>query len=282
LHARSVARFSALGYDRHVLRRWSSAAVAIAAMLASRGAGADQAQAPPSSSATSKTFEATFEKSSLIDRPHTIAELEVGIVTLPQAPVSVANQGGATPLGPLGKGDATLQTGLHVLYRFSRDFAIGAGAMFAPNPTSDSNYEPVSGGITRIHSRSYLLLGGEARYFPLRYRWFEAWVGLTAGAVVIADRFETQGQSVPPILGARQYAVSTEGFSFGVQFGADYMLSDNWVIGLAIRVDRWLLPNPSTDQAHDPACSPIGDCPTLTGTVEAFEAGVTIGYRIPL
>jgi opacity protein-like surface antigen len=259
------------------VRRASVLLGAVSLLLASRAAQAEEgaASAKPS-------FEATFEKSSLIDRPHTIAELEVGVISLPTAPISVANQGGATPLGPLGKGDATLQTGLHLLYRASRDFAIGAGAMFAPNPTSDSNYEPVSGGITRTHTRSYLMLGGEARYFPLRYRWFEAWVGLTVGAVIIADRFETQGQNVPPILGARQYSVSTEGFSFGVQAGADYMLTDNWVIGLALRADRWILPNAGNDPLHDPACSPIGDCPTLTGTVEAFEAGVTIGYRIPL
>ena len=160
-------------------------------------------------------FESTFEKSSLIDRPHTIAELELGVIALPTAPISIANQGGDTPLGKLGKGDATLQTGIHLLYRAGRDWAIGAGAIFAPKPTSDTNLAAQS-GLTRTHTRSYLLVGGEARYFPIRYRWVEAWVGLMAGGVVIADRFATKGPDVPTILGTREYTVRTEGFALGV------------------------------------------------------------------
>ena len=58
---------------------------------------------------------------SLLDRPHTIAELELGIIALPDAAISRANQGGATPIGTFGKGDATLQTGAHLLYRATRD-----------------------------------------------------------------------------------------------------------------------------------------------------------------
>ena len=60
-----------------------------------------------------------------------------------------------------------------------------------------------------------------------------------------------------------------------MQAGGSYIITDRWVAGLALRIDRWLLPN-------SPQCSPIGDCATLTGTVAAFETGLTIGYRLPL
>ena len=43
-------------------------------------------------------------------------------------------------------------------------------------------------------------------------------------------------------------------------------------LGLALRADRWLLPDrkPFSQQT---SCDPIGDCPTLTGSVAAFELG---------
>jgi hypothetical protein len=257
-------------------------AVVIAATVGVGGIAGDARAADPAP----PQFESTFEKSSLIDRPHTIAELELGFIALPTAPISVANRGGDVfggvgSLGGVGKGDATLQTGIHLLYRAGRDWAIGAGATFAPKPTSDTNYVSQT-DLRRTHTRSYLLVGAEARYFPIRYRWVEGWVGLVAGGVVIADRFATQGPDVPTILGAREYTVRTEGFAIGVQAGGDYMITDNWVIGIHLRADRWLLPNSAADTKRDPACSSIGDCPTLTGSVEAFEFGLTVGYRIPL
>ncbi len=185
---------------------------------------------------------------SLLDRAHTVAELEGGIIALPTAPISPSNRGGATPLGSVGNGDATVQTGGHVLYRPTREWAVGAGAMFAPNPTSDPNYGGAS-GLSRTHSRSYLFLGGEARYFPFRWGWFEGWIGMTAGALIIADRFTTKpGPSVPavpPILGTTTVTVSTEGFAVGIQAGADYSITDQLVLGLALRADRWLLPTQS-------------------------------------
>src|ERR1700730_3651571 len=54
--------------------------------------------------------------SRIIDRPHTIAEFEAGIIALPTAPISAGQSGGSTPFGTIGRGDATLQMGLHVLY----------------------------------------------------------------------------------------------------------------------------------------------------------------------
>jgi hypothetical protein len=178
-----------------------------------------------------------------------------------------------------------------LLYRAGRDWAFGAGAMFAPQPTSDTNFGGQS-GLPRTHSRSYLVMGGEARYFPFRYKWIEGWVGLTAGGVIVADRYTTNsGDQVPAILGTKTTTVNTEGFSAGVEAGGDYLISDSWVIGLALRVDRWFLPDQVARPGCDPtttncnpwpsSCDSVGDCPTLFGSVAAFQVGATLGYRIP-
>jgi hypothetical protein len=249
---------------------------AIVVLTTVRAAGA-QETAPP-------------EHPLLLDRPHTVAELELGIIALPNAPISPANRGGQTPIGTVGSGDATVQTGLHLLYRATREWAFGAGAVFAPRPTSDPNYGNTLGGasgLQRSHARSYLFLGGEMRYFAVRSRWFEGWFGMTGGAVIIADRFTTTGaRPVPSILGTDTVTVSTEGFAVGAQAGADYLVTDQWVIGVALRADQWILPS-QPNQTFLPfstqtSCDPIGDCPTLTGSVRAFEFGVTVGYRIAL
>ena len=209
----------------------------------------------------------------LIARPHTIAELEMGIIALPTAPIGNGQRGLATPLGL--KGDATLLTGIHLLYRGGREWAIGAGVLLGPSPTNDDQYGGL-GALRRTHSRSYMFIGTEGRDVPLHLKWIEGWVGLSAGGIIIADRFVTKsGEDVAAILGTKQVTIGTEGFSLGVQAGADWLFTERWVVGFALRANRWLLP-------QSPQCTPIGDCATLTGTVESFEMGLRIGYRIPL
>ena len=230
-------------------------------------------QAPPAPEPTREAADAALSR--IIDRRHTVAELEAGIIALPNAPISARQTGGDTPFGTIGRGDATMQTGLHVLYRWDRSWAAGAGVLFAPFPTSDPEYGGLR-SLARSHSRSYFFIGGEGRYIPLHYRFLEAWVGLSVGGVVIADRFTTEaGDNVAPIIGTKEVTVRTEGFAFGAQFGGSYFLSENWIAGLTFRVYRWILP-------EVPRCSSIGDCASLSGTVEALELGLTIGYRLPL
>src|SRR5512140_2400677 len=217
--------------------------------------------APPTPLPTSTTPPSELVARTLLDRPHTIAERELGFIALPNAPISNNQKGGKVPfLGTISKGDATLQTGLHLLYRGAPDWAFGAGALFAPFPTSDSNAGGL-GPLPRTHARSYLTLGAEGRYVPLHLKWLEGWVGLTMGGVVIADRFTTDvGDAVPPILGTKQVTVRTEGFAVGVQAGLSWMFAERWVAGAAFRADRWVLPD-------SPQCTPIGDCATVTGSV---------------
>jgi hypothetical protein len=254
------------------MRAATALLVTFAAALASPAAGAQESKDTPIKE----------EHPSLLDRAHTIAEVEAGILALPTAPISAANAGGGTPFGAIGHGDATVQTGVHLLYRPEREWAFGAGVLFAPRPTSDPNYGGAS-GLQRTHSRSYLFLGGEGRYYPVHSRWFEGWFGVAAGALIIADRFSTDNvPPVPSILGTSTTTVSTEGFSLGFQLGGDYLINDSLVLGLALRADRWLLPAGKAFAQGQTSCDTIGDCPTLTGNVAAFEVGIKFGYRIPL
>ena len=142
----------------------------------------------------------------IIRRKNTIAELELGFIALPSAPIAPAERGGNLPIGTIGHGDATASLGMHVFYRAGADWAIGAGALFCPKPTSDTT---VVNGVTRTHSRDYLWMGGEGAPHPSPiFRTVEAWVGLAVGAVVVADRFTTATRiQVPVDLGTSQVTV---------------------------------------------------------------------------
>jgi hypothetical protein len=248
--------------------------------LALRAAFACCAAAVSATTAGSVRADDAQQGASLLDRSHTVAEAEAGIIALPSAPISASNRGGSTPIGAVGNGDATIEIGAHILYRADRAWAIGAGATFAPAPTSDRNFGGGAGGLSRTHSRSYLFLGGELRFFPFRSRWIEFWVGATGGTIIVADRFTTNnGPSVPSLLGTNQVTVDTGGLSVGGQTGLDYLITDSMKAGLAVRGDLWLLPEEASQVS---SCDAIGDCPTLHGAVAAFEVGLSLGYRIPL
>jgi hypothetical protein len=238
-----------------------AAALALAALLS--GAAQVRADAP--------------SEVNVLTSPHTVAELELGAIVLPTAPISASTHGGNVPFLQIGKGDATITTGLHLLYRGGPTWAFGAGALFAPHPTADTGYG--IGGATslpRTHSRDYLFIGGEGRFFPVHTRYFDAWGGITAGGIIVADRYDNNAATpVPTILGKPEYTISTQGWAVGAQVGGNWIITEHFVVGLIFRADAWFLP--STAQ-----CDPFGDCATLKGPVEAFELGLTIGYRLAL
>ncbi len=246
-----------------------SITLAAAALLFAAHPAAAEEPAPSVSARESNVTDFLF------NRTHTLAEVEAGILALPTAPISDGHKGGETPFGAIGKGDATIQTGLHLLYRGGRSWAIGAGALFAPRPTSD-NLTPSVSGLQRTHSRSYLFLGTEGRFIPVHVKQFEAWIGFTIGGIIIADRYVTNsGDDVAPILGTKEITIRTEGFAAGLQIGLDWLFTERIVAGLAARLDRWVLPTAAT-------CAPTGACSTLAGPITAVELALKIGYRIPL
>jgi hypothetical protein len=262
-----------------MVRGRSSIAIAVTAfaLACSARAHAQAADAPVNGASRSAPDDGESGTADLFaKRKYTIMELDLGAIVLPNAPISPAQRGGSLPIGTLGHGDATASVGLHFLYRGGPDWAIGAGALFSPLPTSDPEYGS-SQGYQQTHSRSYMWLGTEARYIPLRLRTLEGWIGFTVGAVIVADRFESTAPSTPSeaFTGPPEVTVRTEGVSVGVQAGGDWAFTERLTFGLAVRVDNWILP-------ATPLCSPIGDCATLTGPVSEFEIGFRLGYRIPL
>jgi hypothetical protein len=241
--------------------------VALCTGLFVRTATAETAATPPVSASIAPLAD---------DRPHTVAEFNLGVLVLPGAPISPGSRGGdVVALGAIGKGDATLLLGLQAFVRPHRTWAFGAGARFGPSPTSDDQYGGQS-GLSRTHSRSYFSLGVEARYIPLRAASLEGYFGLHAGGVIIADRFVTNdGPKVPSILGERAVTVATQGLSVGLSLGGQWHLTEHWTAGFGARPSLWFIP-------EAPACLPIGDCATLIGRIFAVEVSLSLGYRLPL
>jgi hypothetical protein len=247
------------------------APLVLATLLASTTAFADDTKPD----AKSDEHESDNSWLRFIARKHTLALLETGIIVLPNAPISPNTYGGDVPLVPVGKGDATIQLGIHIFYRPFRDWAFGANFLFDPKPTSDTEYGGLS-GLERSHTRAYFFIGGEGRYIPLHWRSFEGFVGAQTGVVIVADRFTTNaGIAKPAIFGDREVSLSTEGFFLGAQLGFDWYISDRVVAGLVTRYNHWVLP-------EQPKCSPILDCTTLNGGVDSIDFGFTLGYRISL
>ncbi len=121
------------------------------ALVATSAARADDA---PKKSDTDDSVSESWLR--YIERRHTIALVEAGIIVLPFAPISQSQKGGDLPIFnvPVGQGDATIQLGIHILYRPTRDWSFGANFLFDPQPTADTEYGGLS-GLARTHSRAY-------------------------------------------------------------------------------------------------------------------------------
>ena len=255
----------------------STLALATTSTAPTSSAAPAPAPAPSSSMPPAKsTVPIAMEKPlTITERRHTMAVLEGGIIALPNAPISASQRGGSVPFTTVGHGDATIQTGVRLLYRGGKDWIIGVGALFGPAPTTDSEYGGLK-QLPRTHARDYMVFSGEGRYIPIRTGSFEGWVGLQAGGVVVGDRFTTEaGDDVPSIVGKKEVTINTEGFMVGIQAGLNWNFAERWGAGVVVRGNQWILPSSAT-------CSPIGDCSTLQGSVQSFDAGLSIGYRIPL
>jgi hypothetical protein len=203
-----------------------------------------------------------------VDRPHTLAQLGVGFMTLPGALVCLKNQ-------PCTKGDSSIELDFWQLYRANRYFAIGAGATVAIKPTTDS--PPTEAGIDRSHTRSYFLVEGQGRYYAIHGETFEAWVGASVGGVIVSDRYTIEGgdSSNAAIIGPRSSTLRTEGGTVGGLIGAQWSFAPNWALGLNARYMRWFLPG-------TPATTVFLDRATLTDSQDAVTVGVSCSYRIAL
>lgn len=203
-----------------------------------------------------------------VDRPYTMAQLGLGLLTLPTADVCLKSR-------PCTKGDTSIAIDFWQMYRANRSFAVGAGASVALVPTTDN--PPSEAGVDRSHTRSYFLVEGQGRYYVVASPSFEAWVGATAGIVVVSDRYsiEDPNKRMWAIIGPLSSTVSSEGASVGALLGAEWSFAPNWAAGFSARYMRWFLP-------HEPAATIFLDRATLTDQQSAIHIGISCSYRIAL
>jgi hypothetical protein len=203
-----------------------------------------------------------------VDRPHTLAQLGVGFMTLPGALVCLKGQ-------PCTKGDASIEGDFWQLYRANRNFAIGAGATVALSPSTDN--PQTEAGIDRSHTRSYFLVEAQGRYYALHATTFEAWLGATIGGVIVSDRYTIEGGDNPTaaIIGPRASTLRTEGGTIGGLLGAQWSFAPNWALGVNARYMRWFLPS-------EPATTVFLDRATLANQQDAVLVGLSFSYRIAL
>jgi hypothetical protein len=210
-----------------------------------------------------------FDYGSPLDRPYTLAQLGVGLLTLPAADVCLRG-------GPCTKGDNSIELDFWQFYRANRRFAVGAGASVALKPVTDSPPSPVP-NIDRTHTRSYFLVEAQGRYYAVHAETFEAWFGATAGGVIVSDRYSIDQVelSAAAIIGPRASTVRTEGAAIGGLLGANWSFAPNWALGFTARYMQWFLPN-------EAATTVFLDRATLTGSQSALNFGIACSYRIAL
>jgi len=203
-----------------------------------------------------------------LDRPYTMAQLGVGLLTLPTADVCLKL--GCT------KGDVTIEADFWQFYRANRRFAVGAGATVAVKPATDKPRDE-QGIIERSHTRSYFLVEAQGRYYWASNPAFEGWVGATGGAVIVSDRYSIEGGDEPAaaIIGPRASTIRTEGGTIGAALGAQWSFAPNWAAGFTLRYARWFLPSTAETTV-------FLDRATLTDQQTVLNFGLSCTYRIAL
>ena len=251
------------------MSRFLALAFLAAALVTPRAAFSEE---PAKPAGVAVAYDADLTKETLAvrsyDRPYTLAELGVGLLTLPSADVCLKGQA-------CTKGDTSVELDFWQLYRANRAFAVGAGATVAVKPTTD--YPASAGQLDRSHTRSYFLVEAVARYYWLTPGWMEAWLGVTGGAVIMSDRYSVEGgeKSNVALLGPGSSTVRTEGATVGALLGAQWTFATNWAAGLSIRYARWFLPS-------EPMTNAFLDRATLTGSQGMLDIGILCSYRIAL
>lgn len=241
-----------------MLKRWLPTAALLALLLGARESKAHEGGQPHPGGSVD------------LDRLTGMVEVALGWLLLPGANVCVEPS-----VAGCSSGDSSLDIEAWQLFRVRRTFAAGAGIVLGLTPTTDAPRQDPP-GVSRDHARRYFTVESTARYYAVTAKTFEAWVGLTAGLVVVSDRFEsTEGQSDKALVGPRGVTIRTEGLTVGLAVGGAYLLSQNWAVGANVRYGSWFLPK-------KPAESPFGDEASLRGQNNVLSAALTLTYRVPL
>jgi hypothetical protein len=228
-------------------------------------AGAAEPDSPEGSSPDPKRLLTGFAAQT---RPAGMAEANVGVLTLPGAEVCVERSAGCS------QGDVVFALEGWELYRASKRWAFGAGAVVGLVPTAHPKQPPEA--VPRDHTRSYLTFEGMLRYYPYVGKDFEWWTGVQGGLVVVSDRFDVIDKTDDrALLGGSGVTIRTEGASVGIATGFAYGLSEHWSLLGSLRLSEWFLPK-------EPARDPLGSEASLTGRNSALTLGFGVSYRASL
>jgi hypothetical protein len=207
------------------------------------------------------------------DRPVGMAEFNIGALTLPGAEICGATTDGAEP--ECTRGDASFEIEAWPLYRPTVRYAFGAGIMLGLIPTTIPAQQSTNDQtVVRDHSRSYLTAEGIGRYYLYVGESTELWAGVTAGLVVLSDRFVVESGVLADraLVGRQGVTIRTEGGAVGIAVGGAYGLAQNWSLGAVLRYGQWFLPN-------TPAEDPLGSQASLVGRNSYLTLGVGVTYR---
>jgi hypothetical protein len=248
-----------------LIRRPAVAAIGSTfAALAALAVGPGAARAEESAAA--RRAAAAHER----ERPFAMAEGGVGFLALPAAVVCPKTSKDCS------RGEFSLALGLRNLYRF-QSFAVGAGIQWATTLRSDSARG--ADDLERDHSRRYFMVEVQGRYYPVRIRAWELWVGATLGGIVVNDSWTVKADREPysdvATVGPRAATLGTEGLAAGVHLGAEWSFAPNWSFGPTLRYASWFF-------ASKRAQSPTNDLASLSGRVDMFDLSAVIAYRIAL
>lgn len=204
-----------------------------------------------------------------MDRPYMMAELGVGILTLPAAEV-------CTTVDLCENGETSLGFGIQNIYRFHR-VGFGAGIRWATTLRSDAAKGADS--LERDHSRRYFFVEGQFRYYAIRGTSLDWWIGGTLGGVVVNDSWSVKEDREPytdtAFVGPRAATIGTEGLATGLGLGGEWAFASNWSFGAQLRYSIWVLPFQREE-------SPTGDSASLQGRVDMIDLNLVIAYRIAM
>lgn len=246
----------------------SALAAAFAALACASFTRYAGAQATEATNGTSPDPHRLLSGFAAMTRPVGIAEGNLGVVILPLAEVCVERSAGCN------EGDVVFAFEGWELYRWSPEWAFGAGVMLGLLPTAHPRQPPET--IPRDHTRSYLTFEGMLRYYPYVGESMEAWFGPFGGLVVVNDRFQVVDQDDDrDLLGTRGVTVRTEGGSLGLAAGMAYELANHWSLLGSLRLSQWFL-------SWTPQEDPLGSEASLSGRNSAITLSLGIGYRVAL
>ena len=236
------------------------ASLSLAALLLVSPARAEEPPALPPG-ATSP-----IARDSLVDHSYAMVEVGMGALSLPYKKLCIPTQ------NKCATADFTLLGSLRYSLRWSPHFAAGAGVSLGVRPISDEADLAAPGApIQRVHSRNYLIISGQLRYYVTQRDGFEVWGGGSGGLIVVSDRYELEDKGTA-IINPHSTTLSTQGPMVGLAAGAAWSLNSSWTVGGWTSQMIWFLPD-------KPACGPTGDCATVSGASYSLELGLALTYR---